>query len=111
VPNRLHRDYGAGHLHFLTTSCYRRRPLLGTHHGRDLFLHVLEQVRRRYHFVVAGCVVMPEHVHLLLGEPERGNPSGVILGMEQLSPLRRRRAGAVLVNEPQVAKLRVRKVA
>jgi REP element-mobilizing transposase RayT len=33
---------------------------------------VLEQVRRRYRFVVVGYVVMPEHVHLLISEPERG---------------------------------------
>ncbi len=29
----------------------------------------LEAVRRRYAFVVAGYVFMPEHVHLLVGEP------------------------------------------
>jgi putative transposase len=28
-----------------------------------------------YHFVVAGYVVMPEHVHLLISEPDRGDPS------------------------------------
>jgi putative transposase len=37
----------------------------GSQKNRDLFLVVLEQVRRRYHFVVEGYVVMPEHVHLL----------------------------------------------
>lgn len=83
VPNRLHRYYGAGHLHFITTSCYRRRPLLGTRDSRDLFLQVLEQVRRRYQVVVFGYVVMPEHVHLLLGEPERGNPSVVMQAIKQ----------------------------
>jgi putative transposase len=83
VPNRLHRDYGAGHFHFITTGCYGRRPLLGTRHSRDLFLQVLEQVRRRYRFVVAGYVVMPEHVHLLLGEPERRNPSLVMKAIKQ----------------------------
>ena len=83
MPNRLHRYYGAGHLHFITTSCYRRRPLLGTRHSRDLFLQVLERVRRRYHVVVFGYVVMPEHVHLLLGEPERGNPSVVMQAIKQ----------------------------
>jgi REP element-mobilizing transposase RayT len=31
-------------------------------------------VRRSYRFVVVGYVVMPEHVHLLLSEPERVNP-------------------------------------
>ncbi len=38
-------------------------------HRRDLFLEILEQVRAKYDFVVAGYVVMPEHVHLLIGEP------------------------------------------
>jgi REP element-mobilizing transposase RayT len=28
------------------------------------------QVRRQYHFVVVGYVVMPEHIHLLITEPE-----------------------------------------
>jgi putative transposase len=83
MPNRLRRYYGAGYSHFITTSCYHRRPLLGTPQNRDLFLAVLEQVRRPYHFVVAGYVVMPEHVHLLLGEPERANPSVVMQALKQ----------------------------
>jgi putative transposase len=40
-------------------------------------------VRRRYHFVVVGYVVMPEHIHLLLSEPERGNPSVVMQAIKQ----------------------------
>ena len=51
--------------------------------SRDLFLRVLESVRRRYHFVVAGYVVMPEHVHLLISEPERGDPSMVMKALKQ----------------------------
>ena len=83
MPNRLHRYYGAGYLHFITTSCYQRRRLLGRARDRDLFLEVLESVRRRYRFVVVGYVVMPEHIHLLLGEPERGNPSMVMQALKQ----------------------------
>jgi putative transposase len=83
VPNRLHRYYGAGYSHFVTTSCYQRLPLLGSPRNRDLFLDVLEQVRRRYRFVVVGYVVMPEHVHLLIGEPERGNPSTAMQAIKQ----------------------------
>jgi REP element-mobilizing transposase RayT len=48
-----------------------------------LFLEVLEQVRRRYRFVVVGYVVMPEHVHLLFSEPERANPSAVMQALKQ----------------------------
>ena len=83
MPSRLHRYYGAGYSHFITTSCYQRLPLLGSSRNRDLFLQVLEQVRRRYRFVVVGYVVMPEHVHLLLSEPERGNPSSVMQAVKQ----------------------------
>ena len=83
MPRRLHRCYGCGYLHFITTSCYRRQPWLGSKTNRDLFLRVLEQVRRRYRFVVVGYVVMPEHVHLLISEPERGNPSTIMQAVKQ----------------------------
>jgi putative transposase len=83
MPTNLHRYYGAGYLHFITTSCYQRRALLGTPQNRDLFLEVMERVRRRYHFVVVGYVVMPEHVHLLFSEPERGDPSAVMKVLKQ----------------------------
>jgi putative transposase len=58
-------------------------PLLGSSRNRDLLLDVLERVRRRYRFVVIGYVVMPEHMHLLLGEPERGDPSKVMQAIKQ----------------------------
>jgi putative transposase len=83
MPTNLHRYYGAGYSHFITTSCYQRRPLLGTPRSRDLFLEVMEQIRQRHQFVVAGYVVMPEHVHLLFTEPERGNPSLVMAALKQ----------------------------
>ncbi len=83
MPSRLHRYYGAGYLHFITTSCYQRRALLGKKQDRDLFLEVLEQVRRRYRFAVIGYVVMPEHLHLLLSEPERRNPSVLMQALKQ----------------------------
>ena len=83
MPNRLHRYYGAGYSHFITTSCYQRLPLQASRRNRDLFLRVLERVRRRYHFVVVGYVVMPEHVHLLLNEPQRGDPSVVMKALKQ----------------------------
>jgi putative transposase len=71
VYHKPKRFYGAGHLHFITCSCYQRRPLLDTPNRRDFFLTVLEQVRKRYQFVVVGYVVMPEHIHLLISEPQQ----------------------------------------
>jgi putative transposase len=83
MPKGLHRIYGGGDYHFITSSCYRRRPLLGTPHRRDIFVRVLEQVRKHYRFSVAGFVVMPEHFHLLMSEPERGNPSEVMQALKR----------------------------
>ena len=83
MPSGLHRSYGAHHLHFITCSCYRRLPLLNSARARDRFLSVLEQTRQRYRFVVVGYVVMPEHVHLLLSEPEVGDPSTVMQVVKQ----------------------------
>jgi len=50
---------------------------LGTARKHDLFLFVLEQARKRYQFVVVGYVVMPEHVHLLISEPQHKDPSTI----------------------------------
>ena len=83
MPTRLRRAYGTGYLHFITTSCYQRLPLLGSPAPRDLFLRVLEETRRRYGFIVVGYVVMPEHVHLLIGEPEKGTFSTVMQVLKQ----------------------------
>lgn len=83
MPAGLHRTYGAHHLHFITCSCYQRLPLLNSPKVRDCFLKILEQTRQRYRFVVVGYVVMPEHVHLLVTEPEMGNPSTVMQVLKQ----------------------------
>ena len=80
---RRRRCFDSGFLHFITTSCYRRRPLLASRSRRNLFLKILEQVRVRYGFAVIGYVVMPEHVHLLLSEPERDHPSTVMQVLKQ----------------------------
>jgi len=83
MPTGLKRYYGDDHLHFLTCSCYHRQPWLGGAHGRDLFLRIFEEVRQRYRFVVVGYVVMPDHIHLLISEPERGTPSTVMQVVKQ----------------------------
>ena len=83
MPWGLKRYYGAGHLHFITCSCYHRLPLLGKPGRRTWFIELLEQARQRYGFVVVGYVVMPEHFHVLIGEPEKGTPSTVMQVVKQ----------------------------
>jgi putative transposase len=44
---------------------------------------ILDEVRLRYGFELVGYVVMPEHVHLLVSEPSKGNPSKVVQVLKQ----------------------------
>jgi putative transposase len=83
VPTGLIRIYGRGDWHFITCSCYHRRQFLGSARHRDIFVEVLEQTRKKYQFVVAGYVVMPEHIHLLIGEPKIADPSRVMQVLKQ----------------------------
>lgn len=80
----------AGHLHFLTFSCDRRSPKLGSVSSRVLFCEALEGMRLRWRLRVVGYAVMPEHVHLLLSEPATGSLG---LAVQMLKQTVSRRAG------------------
>jgi len=81
--NPLRRLYGRRDLHFITFSCYRRRPYLGSVRARNRFVKILEEVRNRQGFELLGYVVMPEHVHLLISEPPTGTPSTAMQVLKQ----------------------------
>src|SRR5580693_7864403 len=71
MPRGLVRFHQSGQSHFITFSCYRRRPNFTNRAVYDLFPLCLEEMRRRFAMRVYGYVVMPEHVHLLVSEPEQ----------------------------------------
>jgi putative transposase len=83
MPWGLKRYQQARELHFVTFSCYRRQPLLVSARAKRLFEVALEQARRQYGFFVTGYVIMPEHVHLLLSEPERGTLARALQAVKQ----------------------------
>ena len=51
--------------------------------ARNLFLKILEQVRRGCVASIVGYVVMPEHVHLLLSEPKKGTLAKLMQVLKQ----------------------------
>ena len=61
----------------------------------DVFERELEKVRVRYGFMVAGYVLMPEHVHLLVGEPHRLSLSVVLQVLKQQTSRQLKRRGDV----------------
>jgi len=79
----LKRFHQTRQLHFLTFSCYKRRPNFRTLESRSTFETALERIRQKYGLWVNGCVVMPEHVHLLVGEPERSTLAQAMQALKQ----------------------------
>ena len=73
----------SGQNHYLTFSCYHRQPKLRTPAPRDLFIRALETVRQQYELCSYGFVVMPEHVHLLVGEPEKCELAQALQALKQ----------------------------
>ena len=61
--------------------------------ARNAFVKALTQVREKYGCKLVGYVVMPEHVHLLIGEPKQGNPSIVVHSLKLRVSKRMRRHG------------------
>src|SRR6266536_932660 len=82
MPKGLVRDQECGCFHFITFGCYHRCEQLGSVASRELFERSLEIMRIRYDFVVSGYVVMPDHVHLLVGEPKKSLLSKAIQALK-----------------------------
>ena len=59
----------------------------------SIFERELEALRRPYGFVVAGYVLMPEHVHLLLGEPLVSSLSVVLQVLKQRTSRKLKKKG------------------
>jgi putative transposase len=100
MPKKLKRYYGNGDLHFITFSCYGQTALLGTARARNIFVSALDEVRKKYRFALVGYVVMPEHVHLLIGESVQATPSTVVHALK-LRVSKRMWAGSQKISSSQ----------
>jgi putative transposase len=83
MPWGLKRFQQSRQLHFLTFSCFHRRPNFASPSSQTTFESSLERVRQRYGLLVYGYVVMPEHVHLLVSEPERDTLARAMQSLKQ----------------------------
>lgn len=83
MPSGLKRYQQSGQSHFITFCCFHRRQSLAGAAAARTFEAALERVRRSYGLCVYGYVVMPEHVHVLLGEPQRATLADAIKSLKQ----------------------------
>jgi putative transposase len=108
MPWGLTRFQHSGQSHFVTFCCYHRCRLLTTGESRRTFEAALERVRRSFRLQVYGYVVMPEHVHLLLSEPQGETDSS---GSTPLKPKDGLNGPPVGLNEPPVGLAKQRTLA
>ena len=83
MPWGLTRFHHSGQSHFVTFCCYHRRRLFTTDASRQIFESALERVRRSFRLQVYGYAVMPEHVHLLLSEPQQDTLADALKSLKQ----------------------------
>ena len=95
MPRGLYRLHHSGSAHFITFTCYHRYAHLSDPSVRDLFVQALERTRKLYGMQVYGFVVMPEHIHLLISEPERGTVANAIRSLKISSAKRGKQWHAV----------------
>src|SRR5260370_30211971 len=89
----------SGQSHFVTFCCSHRCRLFTAEASRQIFESALERVRRSFRLHIYGYVVMPEHVHLLLSEPQQRDTSG-----DRTAPLKPKpglNGPPFLLSEPQ----------
>jgi len=65
----LKRYQQAESLHFITFSCYARKPYLTDAATNEVVEEMLERTRARQDACISAYVLMPEHIHLLMNEP------------------------------------------
>jgi putative transposase len=82
MPWSLHRYQESAQSHFVTFSCHGRHQKFREPCWRDLFVRCLEQTRVRFQVRVYGFAVMPEHVHLLLSEPDRDSLASAVQSLK-----------------------------
>jgi putative transposase len=83
MPKGQNRVYGKGHLHFITCRCYHGEPKLALPKHRDVFVQLLEEIRAKFRFHVVGYVVMEDHFHLLMSEPNIDTADNAIVTLRK----------------------------
>ncbi len=83
MPWSLKRFQETGENHFITFSCYHRQPNFKSAAACEVFVSSLERIPKSYRLSIYGYVLMPEHVHLLVNEPESGTLPQALKSLKQ----------------------------
>ena len=100
-PRKRCRRYNdSGHAHFVTYSCYRRRPFLTRDRSRLWTRDAIAAACEKHAYDLWAYVIMPEHVHLLVSPRDADYDMSRFLASVKL-PVSRRAAAFVERDAPQ----------
>jgi putative transposase len=85
MPWNLKRYQLERDTHLVTFSCHNRAPYITDDHTRTTIEQTFERARRRHNLRIYAYVLMPEHVHLLVGEPPATPLKAALQAMKQES--------------------------
>ena len=66
-------------VYFITFTCHQWRPLIAQTNSYDLIYNWFNHLKSKGHYI-AGYVVMPNHLHALIGFRNTGQPINTIVG-------------------------------
>lgn len=72
-----------GEAHFITFSCFRRKPLLSKERSCQWMVEAISLSRSKHPFDLWAWVIMPEHIHLVLRPHADVRISSILITMKQ----------------------------
>lgn len=75
--------------------------MLASEPSKNLLVSELARVRLEYQFLLVGYVVMPEHVHLVMSQPQEGEVSTAVQMLKQRVSWKMRRSEHLLQKRPE----------
>jgi putative transposase len=83
MPKPRKKILGKGGLHLVTSASFHRQAKLCAEKHRSLICQLLEELRTKHRFAIAGYVVMPTYIRVLISEPSAATVETVILALRK----------------------------
>ena len=91
-----------GSAHYLTCSCFDRKPFLSRDRTRQWLIDSIQYAQQKHNFHLWAYVIMPEHFHLIIWPREKNYRISRILESIKL-PVTRKARHFVLTEAPEFA--------
>ncbi len=85
---KMKRYHIEGHIYYITTNVYARRPIFTRPAYVIALIDSLNFYRHRYTFKLIGYVIMPDHIHLLVWPQQEANVDDFMRDFKKFTAIR-----------------------